>query len=276
MRAQLDLVPAERRGRWGDLIDATEGRHPRDFEQANGWIVRAFQGALAAVSGAATPLDAIERAVRGGNDTDTVAAIAGSLAGAVWGADALPASHAEGLHGWPGIDGTELARRARQPWGLTPRQSEFATLNTVISTPTGTSTRRGDSDPDPHPSRQAALQPAPLRTHGCRQPRHRAIVAVPVGLGPRLRAHRGPDAREAPPDRGIVEVEPAGPVHDQHVVTHLDVEVARLVDQQRHEIGREDVERIALVAFRREEVEVRVEVAFERESLPPLRSVLER
>lgn len=73
-----------------------------------------------------------------------------------------------------------------------------------------------------------------------------------------------------------MEVEPAGPVHDQHVVTHLDVEVARLVDQQRHEIGREDVERIALVALRREEVEVRVEVALERESLPPLRSVLER
>jgi len=117
MRAQLDLVPAERRGRWADLIDATEGRHPRDFEQANGWIVRAFQGALAAVSDAATPLDAIERAVRGGNDTDTVAAIAGSLAGAVWGADALPASHAEGLHGWPGIDGTELARRARAAVG---------------------------------------------------------------------------------------------------------------------------------------------------------------
>ncbi len=113
MRAQLDLVPAPRRERWAELIDEARDAHPRDFREANGWVVRAFQGALAAVSGAVSPLDAIERAVRGGNDTDTVAAIAGSLAGAVWGADALPASHAEGLHGWPGIDGVELARRAR-------------------------------------------------------------------------------------------------------------------------------------------------------------------
>lgn len=117
MRAQLDLVPAERRDRWADLIEATEGRHPRDFQQANGWIVRAFQGALSAVAGATSPVDAIERAVRGGNDTDTVAAIAGSLAGAVWGAETLPSSHAEGLHGWPGIDGTELSRRARAAVG---------------------------------------------------------------------------------------------------------------------------------------------------------------
>lgn len=115
MRGQLDVVPQDRRDRWAALIDEAlvSGRHPRDFRDANGWVVRAFQGALAAVSGAAGPLDAIERAVRGGNDTDTVAAIAGSLAGAVWGADALPDSHTTVLHGWPGIDAAELARRAR-------------------------------------------------------------------------------------------------------------------------------------------------------------------
>jgi len=115
MRGQLEVVPPERRDRWAALIDEAlvPGTHPRDFREANGWVVRAFQGALAAVAGASGPLDAIERAVRGGNDTDTVAAIAGALAGAVWGAEALPASHVEGLHGWPGIDGRELARRAR-------------------------------------------------------------------------------------------------------------------------------------------------------------------
>ncbi|KTS01996.1 ADP-ribosylglycohydrolase family protein [Microbacterium testaceum] len=115
MCGQLDVVPQDRRDRWAALIDEAlvSGRHPRDFRDANGWVVRAFQGALAAVSGATGPLDAIERAVRGGNDTDTVAAIAGSLAGAVWGADALPDSHTTVLHGWPGIDAAELARRAR-------------------------------------------------------------------------------------------------------------------------------------------------------------------
>lgn len=115
MRGQLEVVPPPRRDRWETLIDEAlvPGRHPRDFRDANGWVVRAFQGALAAVSGAGGPLDAIERAVRGGNDTDTVAAIAGSLAGAVWGAEALPETCTGVLHGWPGIDAEELARRAR-------------------------------------------------------------------------------------------------------------------------------------------------------------------
>jgi len=115
LRGQLGVVPGGRRDRWATFIDdaLAPGAHPRDFREANGWVVRAFQGALAAVAGATGPLDAIERAIRGGNDTDTVAAIAGSLAGAVWGADALPASYTRGLHGWPGIDATELARRAR-------------------------------------------------------------------------------------------------------------------------------------------------------------------
>ncbi|WZH35946.1 MAG: ADP-ribosylglycohydrolase family protein [Microbacterium enclense] len=115
MRGQLEVVPSSRRDRWAAFIDdaLAPGAHPRDFREANGWVVRAFQGALAAVGGASGPLDAIERAIRGGNDTDTVAAIAGSLAGAVWGAEALPASYTEGLHGWPGIDAAKLAHRAR-------------------------------------------------------------------------------------------------------------------------------------------------------------------
>jgi ADP-ribosyl-[dinitrogen reductase] hydrolase len=41
--------------------------------------------------------------VRGGNDTDTVAAIAGGLLGAVYGASAVPADWRRLLHGWPGL-----------------------------------------------------------------------------------------------------------------------------------------------------------------------------
>ena len=41
-----------------------------------------------------------------GDDTDTVAAIAGSLAGAVHGASAVPPAWRELVHGWPfGTDG---------------------------------------------------------------------------------------------------------------------------------------------------------------------------
>jgi ADP-ribosyl-[dinitrogen reductase] hydrolase len=114
VRDQVQWLPAERRERWERLIDeASEtGAHPRDFRSRNGWVVRAFQAALAAIAGATSLQDALERAVRGGGDTDTVAAIAGSLAGAVYGGSALPLSYKRRLHGWPGIDANELTRLA--------------------------------------------------------------------------------------------------------------------------------------------------------------------
>ncbi|MBD3940124.1 ADP-ribosylglycohydrolase family protein [Microbacterium sp. NEAU-LLC] len=113
-RIGLEQIPAERRPRWAGLIDdaLAAGRHPRDFAQGNGWVVLAFQAALCAVAGATSLVDALERAVRGGLDTDTVAAIAGALAGAVWGATAVPAEWRAILHGWPGIGADELERLA--------------------------------------------------------------------------------------------------------------------------------------------------------------------
>ena len=41
--------------------------------------------------------------MRGGGDTDTVAAIAGGLLGAAYGASAVPAEWRRVLHGWPGL-----------------------------------------------------------------------------------------------------------------------------------------------------------------------------
>lgn len=112
VRAGLALLPDDRRDRWASLIDEAEGQHPRDLAAQNGWVVRAFQAALAAVTGATSLVDALERAVRGGNDTDTVAAIAGSLAGAVHGATALPIAWTVILHGWPGLRANDLTRLA--------------------------------------------------------------------------------------------------------------------------------------------------------------------
>ncbi len=99
---------------WEQLIDEAmgSGAHPRDFKDKNGWVVAAFQGALAAVAGASGVRDALIRAVRGGGDTDTVAAIAGSLAGAIWGATQVPLSWQRVLHGWPGYRTDDLARLA--------------------------------------------------------------------------------------------------------------------------------------------------------------------
>ena len=114
MRGQLKWIAAEHRKRWVAVIDEAlaPGAHPRDFREHNGWVVRAFMGALAAVAGAESLTDALERAVRGGGDTDTVAAIAGSLAGAVWGGSAVPLAWKRMLHGWPGIRANDLVRWA--------------------------------------------------------------------------------------------------------------------------------------------------------------------
>ncbi|WP_051209399.1 ADP-ribosylglycohydrolase family protein [Propionicicella superfundia] len=114
VQAGLSRVDADRRDRWAALIDeaVAPGIHPRHFRAGNGWVVRAFQGALAAIVGAAGVQEALSRAVRGGGDTDTVAAIAGSLAGAVWGATQVPPDWQRRLHGWPGLGADDLTRLA--------------------------------------------------------------------------------------------------------------------------------------------------------------------
>lgn len=56
--------------------------------------------------------DARVAAVRIGNDTDTVAAIAGALLGARWGAPAVPDGWRRMLHGWPRLRAGELEQLA--------------------------------------------------------------------------------------------------------------------------------------------------------------------
>jgi ADP-ribosylglycohydrolase len=118
VRAGLSHLPAGSRGRWATRIDEAEERTPRDFAK-NGWVVHAFQEAWSAIvrtpisgdgsSGNLVP--ALEAIVRAGWDTDTVAAIAGGLLGARWGASAVPSEWAAVLHGWPGTTGEQLADR---------------------------------------------------------------------------------------------------------------------------------------------------------------------
>ena len=95
-----------RRARWTKLIDeAVEG--PPERFSTNGWVVTAFQAALAAIIHTPVPeeepgghlRDALVAAVRIGDDTDTVAAIAGGLLGARWGASAVPDGWWQVIHG---------------------------------------------------------------------------------------------------------------------------------------------------------------------------------
>ena len=83
----------------------------------NGWVVAALQAAWSAIATTPVPVDdpdagvfrahhlglALDAAVRAGYDTDTVAAIAGGLLGAAYGASAVPGRWRYLLHGWPGI-----------------------------------------------------------------------------------------------------------------------------------------------------------------------------
>ena len=65
--------------------------------RGRGYCVDALEAALWAVGGAADLRDAVLRAANLGDDADTTAAIAGQLAGARWGASAIPAAWREKL-----------------------------------------------------------------------------------------------------------------------------------------------------------------------------------
>jgi ADP-ribosyl-[dinitrogen reductase] hydrolase len=108
---------------WKARMDEAEAGRPSDFDR-NGWVVQALQGAWSAITTTA-PADhdsssstagpahfqsALEAAVRGGHDTDTVAAIAGALVGGLYGASAVPAHWRRRLHGWPDLRARDLVR----------------------------------------------------------------------------------------------------------------------------------------------------------------------
>ncbi len=110
----LTHVPPERRDLWAERINAAQAGRPGDFTN-NGWVVGALQCAWSAIT--TTAVDgpehfeqAVRQAVAAGHDTDTVAAIAGSLLGAHWGVSAIPIDWRRRIHGWPGLTGQDLVR----------------------------------------------------------------------------------------------------------------------------------------------------------------------
>lgn len=107
----LGFVAQSRQDYWRLVIKGVfaEGSVP---PARNGGVVGAFKAALWAVSRADSLEDGLQRAVAIGGDTDTVAAIAGSLLGAIYGASAVPAEWRSKLHGWPGLNGAGLEELA--------------------------------------------------------------------------------------------------------------------------------------------------------------------
>lgn len=121
----LELLDEDRQAVWAERL-ASAGSTPPEAFNPNGFVVSALQAALSSLVHTEVPTGqpcrhlrlAIERSIRIGGDTDTVAAICGSLAGAWWGATAVPLEWRRVLngradYGSPALSAADLERLAR-------------------------------------------------------------------------------------------------------------------------------------------------------------------
>lgn len=106
---------------WAPLLEEAKHVEPSHYRSHNGWVVAALQTAWSAISGTEGLVPGLHAAVAAGGDTDTVAAIAGQLLGAVHGASAVPYDYRRQVHGWPHLRVRDLHRLAlltvRRPAG---------------------------------------------------------------------------------------------------------------------------------------------------------------
>lgn len=124
-RAGLARLPADRREFWREKLEDAERLEPATF-RPNGFVVTALQAAWSAISHTAVPshqpaagrfasdhlVAGLEAAIAIGDDTDTVATIAGALLGARWGESAVPARWRRVVHGYPGLRAEDLTQLA--------------------------------------------------------------------------------------------------------------------------------------------------------------------
>ncbi len=127
------------------------------------------------------------------------------------------------------------------------------------ATPAGGGVSRGT--PDAAPARRTRA-----RRRDDRRARRESLVAPARPL--RELVVEGRQGREQPlPGRGVEGRQVAFGVEEQPVVDDLDVEGGGVVDEARHHVGGEQVERVALVSLGAVQREVAVEVALEAEPL---------
>ena len=181
-RAGLDLLPEARRGQWASWLDDALTSAPGAFT-GNGFTVTALQAAAAAITATPVPTlepsarsfpclhlqDALHAAVRTGHDTDTVAAIAGALLGARWGASAVPWRWRRAVHGWPGRGAHDLVALATLTLrGGRPHENGWPTADDVHYV------EPASSDPVPHPYDEGVV----LGTHATRGHDVDAVVSM--------------------------------------------------------------------------------------------------
>ena len=126
LRIGLPGSDSERREVWESRIAEAEQSRPQDFTGTGDAVVATFQAAWSAITTTPVPADdpaagvfavdhlrlALQAAVAGGGDTHSVAAAAGGLLGAAYGATAVPAAWRLVLKGWPGLNAHLLAALA--------------------------------------------------------------------------------------------------------------------------------------------------------------------
>ena len=104
---------------WTQILTDAYGRDPREFTAGNGYSLTTLKAAWAAITSTPIPSTpakhltlALQEAVRGGGDADTVACVAGGLLGAMWGLSAIPTSWRRRIFGWPEMSDRDLVRLA--------------------------------------------------------------------------------------------------------------------------------------------------------------------
>lgn len=109
----IGMLPAERQHVWYELVKGplmTGGTWRPPSSNLN--VIKAFQAALWAVAQHHDYEQTVQAAIAIGGDTDTVAAIAGGLAGAIYGASTIPERWVKVLHGWPGLRAADITAMA--------------------------------------------------------------------------------------------------------------------------------------------------------------------
>lgn len=98
-----------------DVIAAAPRRPPADYLHQQGWVLTAFHNALYQLLHAPTLEAGVVDTVNRGGDTDTNAAIAGALLGAVYGIDAIPDQWRERVLQCRPASGEPGVKRPRPP-----------------------------------------------------------------------------------------------------------------------------------------------------------------
>jgi len=123
---------------WIDVLNDAYGRDPREFTAGNGYSLTTLKAAWSACTSTPMPTSpaqhftvALEEAVRGGGDADTVACVAGALLGAMWGLSAIPTDWRRRIFGWPAMTDRDLVRLALDSYPGTRSPNSWPNVATM-------------------------------------------------------------------------------------------------------------------------------------------------